>query len=388
MNKIYSAKRIGEVKEYYFSLKLKEIAEMNRNGDNVINLGIGSPDLPPSQKTIDALVQSAKLESNHGYQSYVGIPELREEFSNWYKRKYSVEINPANEILPLMGSKEGIMHISMAFLNPGDGVLIPNPGYPTYASVSTLLDANIIYYPLKDANNWYPDFEELENMDLRGEISLENVKLMWCNYPNMPTGTNGSIELFEKFVKFGKKHNIVICHDNPYSFILNDKPISIMSVEGAKDICIELNSLSKTFNMSGWRVGMVTSNSQFIEWILRVKSNMDSGMFKPLQIASIEALKSEDGWYQDMTNTYLKRRNLASQILECIGAEIKDNQVGMFLWGKVDGNGEDICDKILYESKVFLTPGSIFGSEGNSYVRISLCSNEQTLEKALNRIKK
>ncbi len=386
MKNICPAKRIGEVEEYYFSLKLKEIAEMNRRGENVINLGIGNPDLPPSQSTIDSLVEEARKSTNHGYQSYVGIPELREEFALWYKSKYSADLDPKTEILPLMGSKEGIMHISMAFLNAGDSVLIPNPGYPTYASVSTLLDANIVYYSLKEENDWYPDFDLLEQMDKKGEISLKDVKLMWCNYPNMPTGANGSMDLFEKFVSFGKKHNIVICHDNPYSFILNDKPISIMSVEGAKDICIELNSLSKTFNMSGWRVGMVASNSQFIEWILRVKSNMDSGMFKPLQLASIEALKADDSWYEDMTNTYAKRRKLAKQILTNIGAEVRENQVGMFLWGRINGSAEELCDKILYDSKVFLTPGSIFGSEGNSYVRISLCSNEQMLERALERI--
>lgn len=274
------ARRMENVEEYYFSVKLKEVARMNESGTRVINLGIGSPDLPPSAETVQALCQAAARPDTHGYQPYVGIPELRAEFARWYKRWYGVDLDPANEILPLIGSKEGVMHISLAFLNEGDGVLIPNPGYPTYASVSKLTGARILPYALKEENDWQPDFEALEKMDLSG------VKLMWCNYPNMPTGANGSRELFEKLVAFGRRHNIVICHDNPYSFILNDRPLSILSVPGAKEICIELNSMSKTFNMPGWRIGMVATNSRFLEWILRVKSNMDSGMFRPMQLAA------------------------------------------------------------------------------------------------------
>jgi LL-diaminopimelate aminotransferase len=326
---------------------------------------------------------------------YVGIPELRAEFARWYKRWYGVDLAPANEILPLIGSKEGVMHISLAFLNEGDGVLIPNPGYPTYASVSKLTGARILPYALKEENDWQPDFEALEKMDLSG------VKLMWCNYPNMPTGANGSRELFEKLVAFGRRHNIVICHDNPYSFILNDRPLSILSVPGAKEICIELNSMSKTFNMPGWRIGMVATNSRFLEWILRVKSNMDSGMFRPMQLAAVEALKAPDSWYQRMNEVYRRRRALAARILETLGCDVRDDQVGMFLWGRVNdtlaaqltaagecpnGVGEAICNRVLHQSRVFVSPGFIFGSEGRNYIRISLCCNEEMLQQALDRI--
>ncbi|WP_418679443.1 pyridoxal phosphate-dependent aminotransferase [Alistipes putredinis] len=383
------------VEEYYFSVKLKEVARMNESGARVINLGIGSPDLPPSAETVQALCQAAARPDTHGYQPYVGIPELRAEFARWYKRWYGVDLDPANEILPLIGSKEGVMHISLAFLNEGDGVLIPNPGYPTYASVSKLTGARILPYALKEENDWQPDFEALEKMDLSG------VKLMWCNYPNMPTGANGSRELFEKLVAFGRRHNIVICHDNPYSFILNDRPLSILSVPGAKEICIELNSMSKTFNMPGWRIGMVATNSRFLEWILRVKSNMDSGMFRPMQLAAVEALKAPDSWYQRMNEVYRRRRALAARILETLGCDVRDDQVGMFLWGRVNdtlaaqltaagecpnGVGEAICNRVLYQSRVFVTPGFIFGSEGRNYIRISLCCNEEMLQEALDRI--
>ncbi len=386
MNNITPATRIGSVQEYYFSVKLKEIAQMNANGDNVINLGIGSPDLPPSRATIDALVSNASLPNSHGYQPYVGIPELREEFARWYKRWYDVELNPTNEILPLIGSKEGIMHITLAFINEGDGVLVPNPGYPTYSSVSRLCGAKIYNYTLSEENGWYPNLEELERMHLSGEIDLESVKLMWCNYPNMPTGANGSIELFEKLVAFGKRYNIVICHDNPYSFILTEKPLSILSVPGAKEICIELNSLSKSSNMPGWRIGMVATNSEFLGWILRVKSNMDSGMFRPMQLAAVEALKAGEEWYRSMNEVYSKRRALAHAIMKAVGAEARQDQVGLFLWGKVAGSAKEICDEVLYKAKVFLTPGFIFGSQGENYVRISLCCKEEQLQEALDRI--
>ena len=388
MKEIVPANRIGNVQEYYFSVKLKEIAQMNAQGADVINLGIGSPDLPPSKEVTDTLAEAAADPKGHGYQPYVGIPQLREAFAQWYKRWYNVELNPANEVLPLIGSKEGIMHISMAFINEGDGVLVPNPGYPTYSSVSKLVGANIISYNLKAEQNWQPDLEQLEAQHKAGEIDLDKVKLMWCNYPNMPTGANGSMELFEKLVAFGKKYNIIICHDNPYSFILNDTPLSILSVEGAKDICIELNSMSKSHNMPGWRIGMLASNKQFIEWVLRVKSNMDSGMFRAMQLAAVKALNAPAEWYKQMNQVYSARKALAQAILEKVGAEVAPGQVGMFLWGKVKGKGVEICDDVLYKAKVFITPGFIFGSNGENYIRISLCANEQTLQKALERIEK
>lgn len=383
---IRPAKRVESVQEYYFSVKLKEIAQMNANGEDVINLGIGSPDLPPAKEVIETLSENAALANSHGYQPYVGIIELREAFSQWYRRWYGVELNPNNEILPLIGSKEGIMHISMAFLNEGDGVLVPNPGYPTYSSVSKLTGAEIYTYTLCEENGWQPDFEAIEAADARGEISLAGTKLMWCNYPNMPTGANGSRELFEKLVAFGKKHNIVICHDNPYSFILNDKPMSILEVEGAKDICIELNSLSKSSNMPGWRIGMIGTNSTFLQWILRVKSNMDSGMFRPMQLAAAKALQAPKEWYEKMNEVYASRRELAHRIMKEIGADAREDQVGMFLWGRVSGGAKEICDKILYGAKVFVTPGFIFGSQGENYVRISLCCKQERLQEALERI--
>ena len=392
---IQPAKRIESVQEYYFSVKLKEIAQMNARGEGVINLGIGSPDLAPSKATIAALQQCAEEPKSNGYQSYVGIPELRQEFASWYKRIYDVSLDPSTQILPLMGSKEGIMHISMAFINEGDGVLVPNPGYPTYTSVSNLVGAKVFSYSLKAENDWFPDFEAIEAADRAGEIDLSKTKLMWCNYPNMPTGANGNRELFEALVAFGLKHNIVICHDNPYSMILNDNPLSILSVEGALDVCIELNSLSKSSNMAGFRVGMLATNKTFLDWVLRVKSNMDSGMYKPIQMAAVEALKAQKDWYDSINEVYMRRRILAREILVTLGLDVRENQVGMFLWAKLNDNqlaegldGIALCDTILYKSKVFLTPGAIFGSEGNAYVRISLCSDEATLEEALTRIKK
>ena len=392
---IAPADRISSVSEYYFSVKLKEIAAMNAEGANVINLGIGSPDLPPSSATVDALTDCARQPDTHGYQPYVGLPQLRAGFADFYRKWYGVELDPAKEVLPLMGSKEGIMHISMAFVNPGDGVLVPNPGYPTYSSVSKLVGAEMITYSLDADHEWHPDFADLETRHERGEIDLDAVKLMWCNYPNMPTGANGSEELFRDLVDFGKRHDIIICHDNPYSFVLNEHPISILAVPGAKDICIELNSMSKSFNMPGWRIGMLASNPRFVEWILRVKSNMDSGMFKGLQLAAVEALKADKAWFDGMNDVYSRRRDLARRILRAVGTEPREDQVGLFLWAKVqdtsvakDGisSGQAICDRVLYDAKVFLTPGFIFGSNGNDYVRISLCANEKTLAEALERI--
>lgn len=380
---ITPANRVGSVQEYYFSKKLKEVAEMNAAGKNVINLGVGSPDLPPSEQTIETLCEHARKANEHGYQPYVGIPELRKGFADWYKTWYNVDLDPKTEIQPLIGSKEGILHISLAFLNPGDGVLVPNPGYPTYSSVSKLVEARLIPYELKEELGWQPDFEELEKMD------LSNVKLMWTNYPNMPTGANASVELYEKLVAFGRKHGIIICNDNPYSFILNEHPLSILSIPGAKEICIEMNSMSKAHNMPGWRMAMLASNAQFVQWILTVKSNIDSGQFKPMQYAAVEALSAKKEWYDNMNRVYRSRRDLAGQIMRTLGCEYDENQVGMFLWGRIPDSaesGEAIANKVLYEANVFLTPGFIFGSRGERYIRISLCCKNETLEEALKRI--
>ena len=385
MKPIIPAERLSSISEYYFSTKLKEVADMNARGLNVISLGIGSPDLPPSRETVEALCQSASESNAHGYQPYVGIPELRAAFANWYQKWFNVELNPANEIQPLIGSKEGILHISLAFLNPGDGVLVPNPGYPTYSSVSKLVQAKVHTYDLDENNHWQPDFDALEQMD------LNNVKLMWVNYPNMPTGASATPELFEKLVAFGKKHGIVIVNDNPYSFILNENRLSILQVKGAKDICIELNSMSKSHNMPGWRMGLLASNAQFIEWVLKVKSNIDSGQFKPMQVAAIAALNNSEEWHREMNvNLYKTRRHLAEEIMNTLGCTFDKSQVGMFLWGKISAkykNSGELADKVLYESKVFITPGFIFGDKGDHYVRISLCANEKMLAEALERVK-
>ncbi|MDH6342414.1 LL-diaminopimelate aminotransferase [Parabacteroides sp. PFB2-12] len=381
---IIPATRVNSVQEYYFSKKLKEVAEMNAAGKNVINLGVGSPDLPPSEKTVETLCYEASQPNNHGYQPYTGIPELRRAFADWYQRWYEVDLDPASDILPLIGSKEGILHISMAFLNPGDGVLVPNPGYPTYTSVSKLVGARIVSYDLNEENGWMPDFEALEKMD------LSEVKLMWVNYPNMPTGANATQELFEKLVDFGRRHQIVICNDNPYSFILNEKPLSILSIPGAKEICIELNSLSKSHNMPGWRIAMLASNRQFVEWILKVKSNIDSGQFKPMQLAAVEALQAPAEWYENMNAVYRKRRTFAEKIMEQLDCHYDAHQVGLFVWGRVPDHIENaalLADRILYEANVFITPGIIFGSQGERYLRISLCCKEAVLEEALERIR-
>ena len=382
---ITPAKRLETVQEYYFSRKLKEVAEMNAKGLDVISLGIGSPDMPPSENTIKKLCETAPLPNVHGYQPYVGIPELRQGFADFYKRWYNVELNPATEIQPLIGSKEGILHVTLAFVNPGEKVLVPNPGYPTYSSLSTLLGAEVVYYDLKEDQNWQPDFEALENMD------LTDVKLMWVNYPNMPTGANASVELLEKLVAFAKKHNIVVVNDNPYSLILNRKPLSIMQIEGAKDCCIEFNSMSKSHNMPGWRVGMIAANPTFIQWILKVKSNIDSGMFRPLQLAAAEALHNEDSWHEAMNiDLYGKRRAVAEQIMDILGCTYDKNQVGMFVWGKIPAELSDVeqlTEKILHEARVFITPGFIFGSNGARYIRISLCATEEKLKLALYRIR-
>ena len=384
---IHPAERTQSVQEYYFSRKLKEIALINSRKaaageDPVINLGIGSPDGMPPQEAIEALTATAVQPGNHAYQSYVGLPELRQAFADWYARWYGVELDPSKEIQPLVGSKEGILLISLAFLNKGDKVLVPDPGYPTYSSASKLVEAEIITYDLKAENGWQPDFEALEQMDLSG------VKIMWTNYPGMPTGAPASEGLYAKLVDFGKRHGIMICNDNPYSFILNDHPLSILAQPGAKDCCLELNSLSKAHNMAGWRVGMVAAEAEVIEQILKVKSQMDSGMFKPLQLAAVEALRQGPEWFTQLNEEYARRRVLAGEIFDILGVEYDHNSAGMFLWGKVpSGKGEALADKILYEAGVFITPGFIFGKNGEDYIRISLCAKPEVLKKAAERIR-
>ena len=382
--KITPADRVGSIQEYYFSKKLKEVAEMNAQGKNVISLGIGSPDLPPSEETIETLCEHAHQANEHGYQPHIGIPELRQGFADWYRTWYGVELDPKSEIQPLIGSKEGILHISLAFLNPGDGVLIPNPGYPTYSSVSKLVGAKLIYYDLLEDKGWQPDFDALEQMDLSG------VKMMWTNYPNMPTGGNATPELYERIVDFGRRHGILICNDNPYSFILNEHPLSILAVPGAKEICIELNSMSKAHNMPGWRMAMLASNAQFVQWVLKVNSNIESGQFKPMQYAAAKALQADKSWYDGMNKVYRSRRDLAGQIMQALGCTYDEQQVGMFLWGRIPDSAESaeaIANKVLYEARVFLTPGFIFGSRGERYIRISLCCKNEALQEALNRVK-
>ena len=382
--KITPADRVGSIQEYYFSKKLKEVAEMNAQGKNVISLGIGSPDLPPSEETIETLCTHAHQANEHGYQPHVGIPELRQGFADWYRTWYGVELDPKSEIQPLIGSKEGILHISLAFLNPGDGVLIPNPGYPTYSSVSKLVGAKLIYYDLLEDKGWQPDFDALEQIDLSG------VKMMWTNYPNMPTGGNATPALYERIVDFGRRHGILICNDNPYSFILNEHPLSILAVPGAKEICIELNSMSKAHNMPGWRMAMLASNAQFVQWVLKVNSNIESGQFKPMQYAAAKALQADKSWYDGMNKVYRSRRDLAGQIMQALGCTYDEQQVGMFLWGRIPDsaeNAEAIANKVLYEARVFLTPGFIFGSRGERYIRISLCCKNEALQEALNRVK-
>jgi aspartate/methionine/tyrosine aminotransferase len=382
---IQPAQRISQVEEYYFSRKLKEIDAMRQQGKPVLNLGIGNPDLPPAPEVLEELNRAARQPNNHGYQSYVGIPELRQAFANWYDQYFQVKLNPANEILPLIGSKEGVMHISMAFLNPGDEVLLPDPGYPTYLSVCNLVGATPRTYLLRPDLNYQPDFDALEKED------LSKVKMMWVNYPNMPTGARASKALFEKIVAFGRKHNILICNDNPYSFILNDEQLSIFQVEGAKDVCIELNSLSKSQNMAGWRIGMVASNAEFIQYILRVKSNMDSGMFRPLQLAAVKALSLPASWYDEVNKNYRQRRDVVYEMLDLLGCEYDKNQVGMFVWASIPNtvkSGRDLSDKILHEANVFITPGYIFGERWDSHIRISLCTNLEDLKVAKERIEK
>ena len=385
MDKVLNIEPAGHIKrisEYYFSVKLAEVAKMNAEGKNIISLGVGAPDKMPSQETIETLCDTACRPDVHAYQPYSGIPELRKAYAGWYKKFYNVDLS-TDEVLPLIGSKEGILHVSMTFLNFGDSVLVPNPGYPTYRSVSELLRANVVEYDLLEKNEWLPDFDALEKLD------LTRVKLMWVNYPNMPTGKNASLALFEKLVAFGKKHGIVICHDNPYSFILNDRPMSILSVQGAKDICIELNSLSKSHNMSGWRMGLLASNLEFVRWVLKAKSNIDSGQFKPMQLATVAALQNTREWHDEMNRIYAERRLWAEKIMDLLNCKYDKSQVGLFVWGKLPESvvsSKDFIDDILYNARVFITPGVIFGSNGEGYIRISLGASVEKMEEAYNRI--
>jgi len=383
--KIKPADRLKSVSEYYFSKKLKEIADMNARGLDVINLGIGSPDMAPSENTVEMLVRESRKKDTHAYQSYSGIPALREAFAQWYRKYFLVTLNPDKEILPLMGSKEGIMHISMAFLNPGDEVLIPNPGYPAYAAVSRLVNANIRHYELKEENNWLPDLEALEKTD------LSDVKLMWINYPNMPTGARATKQLFKGLIDFGRRNNILIINDNPYSFILNEEHLSLLSIPGAEEVALEMNSLSKSHNMAGWRIGMVAGHQEYLQFILKVKSNMDSGMFKPLQMAAARALQEDDDWFADINRVYKARQKHIFRLLDYLKCSYDPNQTGMFVWAKIPAGStgsEDFSNRILSESAVFITPGFIFGSCGEGYIRLSLCAEEARLKEAESRIKK
>lgn len=383
---IKPADRLNTVNEYYFSRKGKEIAAMNAQGLDIISLAIGSPDMPPSEETIETLCQEARKADAHGYQPTTGIPELRFAMAKFYSRWYDVELDPNTEIQPLIGSKEGILHVTLAFVNPGDGVLVPNPGYPTYTSLSNLLGARIVNYDLLENNGWQPDFDQLEKMDLSG------IKLMWTNYPNMPTGGRACRETYERLVRFAKEHNIVIVNDNPYSFILNEgEKLSILQIPGAKDCCIEFNSMSKSHNMPGWRVGLLATNKEFISWILKVKSNIDSGTFRALQLAAAQAYDNTELWHtQANISTYAKRRAMAQEIMDTLHCTYDKEQVGMFLWGRIPdsyANVEELTERVLHEARVFITPGFIFGSNGERYIRISLCTKDNKFQEATERIK-
>ena len=383
--KINPAKRVDEIKEYWFAGKMREVAQMNAEGLDVVSLGVGGPDRMPAVEVVETLCSSARTPGNHSYQIAAGLPQLRCAMSRWYKRNYRVELNPDSEILPLIGSKEGVLHVGLAFLNPGDKVLVPNPGYMTYTGVNRMLGAEVIPYDLCADNGWQPDFDQLEEIASKG-----GVKLMWVNYPNMPTGALATRELFERLIEFGRRHGIVIAHDNPYSFILDDNPMSILEVEGAKDIAIELNSLSKSHNMAGWRMGMVSSNAEFITWIRKMKSNIDSGQFKPIMEAAIKALDLDKEWYKELNSVYGARRKVAEKIMEALGCTFDPSQRGLFLWGKLPETHKDsaaFADKVLHEAKVFIVPGFIFGSNGEGYIRISLCATQERMLTALERVK-
>lgn len=381
------ADRLANVQEYYFSRKLKEVAKLNAEGKDIISLAIGSPDMPPSEHTIDVLCQEARKANSHGYQPTIGIPELRQAMAAFYKRWYGVELDPASEVQPLIGSKEGILHATLAFVNPGDTVLVPNPGYPTYTSLSKLLGANVVNYDLTEANGWQPDFDQLEKMD------LSRVKLMWTNYPHMPTGARARRETYERLVAFAQKHGIIIVNDNPYSFILNEgQHLSILQIPGAKDCCIEFNSLSKSHNMPGWRVAMLVTNAQFVQWILKVKTNVENGTFRAIQLAAADALtNTSDEWHREANvRTYASRRSVAEQIMAVLNCTFDPDQTGMFLWGRIPdsyAHVEDLTELVLHKARVFITPGFIFGPNGERYIRISLCAKEEQMQEALARIK-
>lgn len=381
--KVKPAGRTLSVQEYYFSQKLRQIDEMKKAGADIINLGIGSPDQPPSENTVSCLYREASKATGHGYQSYNGIPALRKGFAGWYKKYFKVDLDPEGEILPLMGSKEGIMHITMAFVDPGDEVLIPNPGYPTYSSVTKLAGGTVRTYDLCEKNGWMPDLESLEKSD------ISRVKLMWINYPNMPTGAKATKKFYDDVVAFGQKHNILICNDNPYSFILNDEYLSILSSDGAEETALELNSLSKSHNMAGWRIGMVAGHRDYISTILKVKSNMDSGMFRAMQEAAAEALANPPEWYDQVNSLYRRRRKIVEEIMDMLRCSFDKKQSGLFLWGRIPdqiASCEEFVEDILREAHVFITPGFIFGSNGKRFIRISLCADEETLIEARNRI--
>jgi len=378
------AKRLQGVGEYYFSSKLREIDELNKQGKNIINLGIGSPDLPPHPDVVKVLHEEALKPNVHGYQNYKGSPILRKAFADWYQKWYNVSLNPDSEILPLIGSKEGIMHICMTYLNEGDVALVPNPGYPTYRSNVTIAGGVCMDYNLKEENSYQPDFDTIEKND------LSRVKLFFVNYPQMPTGQQPDIGVFEKLIAFAKKHNILVVHDNPYSFILNDQPMSLLSIRGAKDVAIELNSLSKSHNMAGWRMGLLCGTAERINEVLRFKSNMDSGMFLPLQLAAAKALTLGQGWHDEVNSIYKKRREKVFELLDLLNCNYSTNQVGLFVWARIPDTYKDcyaIADEVLYNSNVFITPGGIFGSAGEKYIRISICGSIQRFEEAIQRIK-
>ena len=377
------ADRLNDVKEYYFSKKLREVALLKSKGKPIISLGIGSPDLAPDDRVSEALSNAVDKRTIHGYQSYQGLPELREAMATFYKTNFDVVLDSNTEVLPLMGSKEGIMHVSMAFLNAGDQVLIPNPGYPTYSSVTRLVGADPVFYDLVEKNNWLPNFEELEKLD------LSKVKIMWVNYPHMPTGVKSNDEMFRSLISFAKKHSILLVNDNPYSFVLNDHPVSILGYDGAKEVALELNSMSKSFNMAGWRVGMFVGAKKYLDEILKVKSNMDSGMFYGIQQGAIEALSLSKEWFQNINKHYYRRRKIVYQILDSMDCVYDRSHVGMFVWAKlpIGITSEQMTDKMLYDKNVFITPGTVFGSNGEGYIRLSLCVSEEHLEQVLVRVK-
>jgi aspartate/methionine/tyrosine aminotransferase len=391
--KVQPAERLNLVSEYYFSRKLKEVAQLNAEGKDIISLAIGSPDMPPSEKTVEKLCEVAHQPSAHGYQPTMGTPELREAMAGFYKRWYHVDLDAKTEVLPLIGSKEGILHTTLAFVNPGDGVLVPNPGYPTYTSLSKILGAKIVNYNLCEDNGWQPDFDELEEIVANSQKSNADspIKLMWTNYPNMPTGGRACMKTYERLVKFAKDHGIVVVNDNPYSFILSEEHLSLLQVPGAKECCIEFNSMSKSHNMPGWRVGLCASNAEFISWILKVQSNIESGTFRGIQLAAAEAYNNSDEWHREANiECYASRRKHAEQIMDVLGCSYDKSQVGMFLWGKIPAtynNVEDLTERVLHEARVFITPGFIFGSNGERYIRISLCAKEEKIQQALERIK-